>query len=496
MTELFSLKGVSKHTLIYGLGPIFQKSLGFLLLPVYTHYLTPADYGILELITIGIAIWIMIANQGMGTAFFKYYPWDDPEKETECVSTAFFHIFFTGIALAIVSLAALFFIDASVLRINGTNLKSLLVIAVWSGFFQIVVIVPFQKLRAQMRSKKYVVVSTLGFAVNLLINILLIVVFHMGLLGLLLGNMIASALVAAMLGFSIRKVLHIRKFSVQLMKKMIKYGYPLIPGGFSYFFLSIMDRIFIQSMCSASDLGLYSLGARIANIVGIVFIGPFLLVWPSLYFRWYKTEEGGKALGRVGRLFFGCLCLGALLLSLGAPAVIRGITGSQFWSAYQYVPPLLISQVGWGYFNLKNIGFNLLNKTKFLPLTLISSTLLNAILNYVFILRMGAMGAALATAVSYIFLCIFSDAWARRYYRLRMHDGRVAIGFAGFLGFTYVFYELGFTQVPVVRSMIAAAVFGIIGIAFYAFTTLRRDELKRLMMMIYQVFKRIGVSFL
>lgn len=495
MAESFSIKGVSKHTIIYGLGPIFQKSLGFLLLPVYTHYLTPADYGILELITIGITLWIMLANQGMGTAFFRYYPWDEPEKEPECVSSAYFYIITTGAALVALSFVLLYSIDSSLLRINGTNVRTLAHIAIWSAFFQIVVIVPYQKLRARMRSKTYVIVTTLGFAVNLLLNILFIAVFQLGLVGLLMGNMIAALLVALALTFSIRDDLKIRLFSTKLIKKMVKYGFPLIPGGFSYFLLSITDRLFIQSMCTTTDLGLYSLGDRIANILGVALVGPFLLVWPSIYFKWHKTKEGGVALGRVGRLFYGCLCLGALLLSVTAPVVIRTITGSQFWSAYQYVPLLLISQLGWGYFNLKNIGFNILNKTKYLPITLVAATALNIVLNYAFILKMGAMGAALATAISYLFLCILTDAWARRYYRLKLHDGRVILGLIGFLGLTYAFYELGFAQLTVINGALAAAAFTLFGGLFFSVTSLRSDEAVKVFDTLKNMVKRIGISF-
>ena len=86
---LDEIKKLTKHTSIYSLGNILSKAVGFFLIPFYTHYLTPADYGTLELLDLSTALVGLLLNMWMNASVVRYYyEYDDEKNRNEVVSTA------------------------------------------------------------------------------------------------------------------------------------------------------------------------------------------------------------------------------------------------------------------------------------------------------------------------------------------------------------------------------------------------------------------------
>ena len=84
---LSELKKLSKHTLIYGTGILLGKAIGFFLIPLYTHYLTPRDYGILELLDLTGYIMGEFFGMGLSESILRYYPYYSEEKDKKAVDT-------------------------------------------------------------------------------------------------------------------------------------------------------------------------------------------------------------------------------------------------------------------------------------------------------------------------------------------------------------------------------------------------------------------------
>jgi O-antigen/teichoic acid export membrane protein len=83
------VKNLTKHSLIYGLSGILSRSIGFLLIPLYTHYLTPADYGTLELLDLTSYIIGMLAAMGISNSVMRfYYEFSEQEMKDQVISVA------------------------------------------------------------------------------------------------------------------------------------------------------------------------------------------------------------------------------------------------------------------------------------------------------------------------------------------------------------------------------------------------------------------------
>src|ERR1035438_4662389 len=93
-----------RHSLVYGLGSVAVKGLGFLMVPFYTHYLKPADYGILEILDLSISLLGMVLNMGITAALLRSYAAAaSPEQKRKVVSTAFLFVAATGVITFLLS---------------------------------------------------------------------------------------------------------------------------------------------------------------------------------------------------------------------------------------------------------------------------------------------------------------------------------------------------------------------------------------------------------
>lgn len=162
------LKQIGKHTAIFSFAGMFSKGIGFLLLPLYTRYLSPVDYGILELLALTLQISILLSVQGIPPAFFQRYTFkfkDDEALRKKALSTACFYIIVT-----VGACCGIFYIFAE--NINSIlfepdNYSGLLRIIAVTCFLQCITFVPNALLRAQLKSVQISIVGLIQLISNI-----------------------------------------------------------------------------------------------------------------------------------------------------------------------------------------------------------------------------------------------------------------------------------------------------------------------------------------
>src|SRR5687768_10166517 len=83
------LKSILKHGSIYGISRILSRAVGFLMIPVYTRFLDPEGYGILELLDLTLSVMGLVIANGINSSIFKfYYKHEDDRSRRAVVSTA------------------------------------------------------------------------------------------------------------------------------------------------------------------------------------------------------------------------------------------------------------------------------------------------------------------------------------------------------------------------------------------------------------------------
>jgi O-antigen/teichoic acid export membrane protein len=418
------MKSVAKHFLVYGLGNILTRIVGFILIPVYTHYLTTSEYGTLELLELTTYIAGMFLALGISQSLMRfYYDSEDPQRRREVVSTALFSIW--GISLFAVVWFLVFSPQVSLFVFKKSDNAGLFRIIFWTLMFSLASEIPLSFIRTQQKSVFYTIISLCRLIVSLGLNITFIVGLGWGVRGIVLSGLISNGIASLYLSFYTIRQVGI-SFSGRRLKEMITYGLPYIPGGVGMFVLNFVDRFFLQRFTSLSEVGIYSLGYKFGMIINPLVTDPFFSIWRPKMFELAKREDAKD----IYSIMFTYFLFLEIFLGLGISVLIRDvlriISGPEYQSAYKVVPLILLSYILWGgYFHVQ-VGILLEKKTQHIAYIVAISALSNLLLNFLLIPRYGIWGAALATLTSFGIMFILNYIISNRIYYVKYQFGRVA----------------------------------------------------------------------
>lgn len=417
------IKSVGKHFLLYGLGNILNRIVSFILIPVYTHYLTTGEYGTLELLELTTYIAGMFLALGISQSVMRfYYDSEEPKKRREVVSTALLSIW--AISLGGIGWFILFSPGISSLVFKTVSNAGLFRLIFLTMAFSLANEIPLSFIRAQQKSLLFTAISVSRLTLSLGLNILFIVGFGWGIRGIILSGVINQGIASIFLSAYTLKQTGI-SFSWVSLKEMMNYGLPYIPGGLGMFVLNFADRFFLQRFTSLSEVGIYSLGYKFGMVINPLVTDPFFSIWRPKMFEFAKREDA-KDIYSVMLTYFLFL---EIFLALGISVLIKDvlviISSPEYRSAYKVVPLILLSYILWGgYFHMQ-VGILLEKKTKNIAYIVIISALSNLLLNYLLIRWIGMWGAALATLTSFGIMFLLNYVISSRIYYVRYEFGRI-----------------------------------------------------------------------
>ena len=422
------VKNLLKHSSIYGSANLLQKGIGFIMIPLYTHYLSPADYGVLELMDLTINVITMLIGMGLGSAIIRFYHhYESPGDKIEVFTTAF--IFMAVVCLFAVGISELFAKPIASIVLGKSEFYRYFQIIFISMGLQTLASVPESLLLAKKQPLIFSAISIGTLISYLTFNILFLVAFKMGVTGILLSMLITKILNnSALLFFTFRRTR--LKFSLEKLEDMVNFGLPLVPAGIGMFIMHFSDRFFIQKLCSLNDLGLYSLGYKFGMIISVLVTAPIFRIWNTQRFEIAKTDNGKQVLGRIFTYFSAVVIFTGLGISVLIKEVIFVMAAPGFQEATTFVPLIALGYILYGVAGYFTLGMMIINRTKYIAYVQLSSAGISILLNMFFISRYGVMGAALSTVISFLFLALFSLVISQKLYPVPLEYGRVAILFA------------------------------------------------------------------
>jgi O-antigen/teichoic acid export membrane protein len=254
------LKKTVGHAGVYTIGVLLSRLVSFVMLPVYTNFLSPSDYGVLELLEMTVIAVSIFAGLGIHNGLFKYYYECDNERDRmDLVSTAFLLVIgFYGMFCAIGVFSSSYL---SSLVIGGSSYVSLFKLSFVNLFLQFLIFVPLAYVRAQQKSVLFVVVNTVQMVLQVSLNIIFVVYQKMGVPGILLSTLITYVVVG--LWMSIYAFTRVGfRFSAERASHLIRFGAPFVLSGVGAFIMTFSDRLFIKHYWTISDVGIYSLAYK------------------------------------------------------------------------------------------------------------------------------------------------------------------------------------------------------------------------------------------
>ncbi len=423
------LKRLVKHSGIYGVGVLLSKCVGFLMIPVYTRFLAPADYGLLELLDLITFFAGIFAAMGIHSAVFRFYSaYEKEEDKREVISTALLYYCGASVALMAVMMAAAGPIAQVVLGSSAhAHLVRLVSITL---LFSNLAEVPQAYWRVRERTVLFSVVGLLRAVVGAGLLALALAGLKWGVLGALYANLATSVLFGtAMFAATLRQV-PLRVVGDKL-RAMLAYGAPLIVQSIGSFVLVFSDRFFLRHFSDLDQVGVYSLGYKLASIVSIVVSGPFAFVWQWQQFELAKREDGKQIQAKIQTYQVVVSLLLGLGVALFARDALRIIAPASYWGAAAVVPLIVLSYVLNDIRTVVLSGVLVQKVTHYLAWIAAVVALANLALNYVLIPGWLAMGAAVATVLSYALSLVLCYVAAQRVYHVDYEYGRNALALGG-----------------------------------------------------------------
>jgi O-antigen/teichoic acid export membrane protein len=439
------LHNIVKHSSVYSLGNVLSKSIAFLLIPLYTRYLTPSDYGDLEILSITGQLLMIFCGMGLGTGLIRAYllqAADDNERRIAATSAHAFilisSILFYGLLILGVS---------QISRIAFGEIRHLLgfIVLFVTGAVQCNTIIPMQIYRAELKSVRYTLISLLQFSVILGSSIYFVVVREMNVLGILYANLLGAIVLLAGNLSMIRRYF-LPKLSFALLKKMLRFGLPFVPAALALWLIASLDRYFLVHWADAHELGLYSMGFRFATILELIFREPFDTNWPSIYFPLAKQSGSQREFAKIFSYYLMTGLFLCLVLSVFARPAIQLMTTPAFYEAEKVVPLLALAILFRGLSSNLGVGIGISGKSEFDALAVAATAVCNAALNFLLIPDYGMMGAAMATALSFFGMAVISYLISQRLFPIAYETARISKAIAAFVLPLAVFYSVNFSK--------------------------------------------------
>jgi len=394
------IKALFKESGIYAIPTLLVSLAGFFMLPVYTRVLTPADYGLLETVTRITDIFGLLLGAGIADALVRFYSESEnqAQKSNIVVTAVSLLILFTlagGLLFAVLSRPlAQFFLDSGDHR--------LLLISFASVAVGLLLRISLTVYRCDSRAWLFAGVSIGMLVTQIAFNVIALFVFKLGVSGIILSTLLATALWSAV---TIVPIYYKKRGAAnrEWSAKLLSYGYPLVFAALAQFVLNFSDRFFLVRNSGMDALGIYSIAYRMGMLVTVVFSIVGQSWWPAV-FRMAKETDAVEKLRRgnaVMTLLSAAACVGVILF---AKPLLDLMTTPEFRPACHLVPPLAAA---YWIFCLVNgplsVALKIRNRTGIFAVINVISALFCLVLSFILIPKYGVWGAAYVTLLSFGF---------------------------------------------------------------------------------------------
>lgn len=407
----------------YTAASIFSKLIAVALLPLYTRYLTPADYGAAEVMFAAVVSASIVVRLGLIEALLRFYYKDD-EDPARVASTSFAAVFWVSTAAALIALPFAGPISEALLGGSGHAAPDLARISI-GGLW---VLTMFEFLltlfRLEERARAYFVTTMLSVLAAIGLTVVLVVGQGEGAKGLLLGSYASGA--AFVLGLI---WVHRRRLSLwidrALLRRLMRFGLPTMPAEASLYLLNFVDRIIIVRTLGLPAAGLYSLAVKFAQGVNVLVRG-FQLAWPPLAYSIRDDGQARRVYATVVTWFAAAMAFVVAGMWLLSRWIVRALAASKFFDAYEPIGLLALAAALYALYMVLVVILGRTGRTEFNFPATGAALAVNVGLNLALVPPLGIVGAGLALVASYLVVLALMYGFTQRLFPVPYEWGRLA----------------------------------------------------------------------
>jgi len=447
-----------KHSAVYGFGQVLRRLSSFLLLPVYTNYLRPSDYGIIAILDFVTTIFAIMIGAGMVNAVTRYS--FDAKDEIERNRVWWTGLSFIAVASTVVLVPAMMFRDglaAITLGDSGPQGAFYLALALPTIWFNIMQAIPDAYLRFRKWSSLSVAVNLFRLILNISLNVTFLVVWELGVTGILAGNLIAVACTAFVQFFIFRRHVQGYAFDSPLLRLLLRFGMPLIITTLLSLIMHQADRYILRLFVGMDQVGIYSLAYTIGQGVFTLCLLPFSMIWGVVIYEIAKRPDAKLVYVQVFEYFIYGLGLVMLGVSLFSQHILTLMVDPAYFPAASIVPIICLAYLFYSMHDHFRVPVMLEKRTVALVPVYVAGAAINVGGNFLLIPLLGTSGAAwvsVFTFASFAFLGLWRY---RKIDRFEYPFVKCGLALSGMIG-SYMLYQWLVQDVSNASSAVALAI--------------------------------------
>lgn len=441
-----------KNTLILLIGKFCTQFISFLLLPIFTRYLLSSDYGYVDLLQTYISLFAPVIILRIDSAVFRFLIDERKEKEKSKVTIT------NSIIISILS--SIFIIMIYIVINNIINIKyfELLCVNIIVLIFSSVIL---QIARGLGNNLDYSIASIITGITNLIVNSLLIVKFNFDASSIFIASIFSNLICVVFLFYKLKinKMFSIKSTNKSKLFKMLKYSFPMIPNSLSWWIINVSDRSIISIFLGVSFNGIYTISCKFSNILNNIF-SIFNMSWTETASLHIDDEDKNEFFSEmINKIFILFACVGLFVIAV-IPLFYDFLIGKEYLTSYDYIPILIFS----GNLNVLSWLFGGIyiakKETKVVAKTTIYSAIINIIIHFVLIKKMGLFAACFSTLFSYLILVIYRYFDVKKYVLINLKLNKYIIIMAAYI-IMFINYYIQ-NKLFLIIGLIATIMFSII----------------------------------
>jgi len=397
-----SIQKVLVNSGIYGISNILIKGINFLLLPLYTVYLTTQDYGILSVVNSYTYLFTIIFTFGLSRSTVRFYfiYRKNPDDVKKLWGTIITFIYTSAFFLGVIFILFKSFLITPFIK--NIDFFPYIFLGMLTVFLNPAFAVYQSTLPARHKAVKYGIQNISRSAIRISITILLVVIIELGVVGVLLSQAITAFFFLIYTFFAFRSEITLG-FNNKMLKETLRYSVPLIPISLANWFYTTIDIVFLNNLRSTASAGIYNIGFQLGGILLLIIDSVHSAFKPFFYESMEEGESGKIKIINYAEAFVIFYAFAALSISFWGKDLLQLMVTKDFREGWIVIPFISFSFVfsGIQYFFYYPVEYSL-KGAKYLNIPTFLSAGVNIVLNYLLIPIFGIIGAALTTLIAHI----------------------------------------------------------------------------------------------
>ena len=403
----------------YTAASILSKVIAVALLPLYTRYLTTADYGAAEVMFAAVVSISIVVRLGLIEAVLRFYYRDDENPERVVAST-FAGLFWFATIGALIALPFAEPLSEFLLEEPAADLARISIGGLWVLTMYEFMLTLF---RLEERARAFFITTVLNVLASIGLTVVLVVGEGEGARGLLIGSYATGA--AFVFGLI---VLQFRRLSLRfdraLLRRLLRFGLPTMPAEVSLYLLNFVDRLIIVRSLGLAEAGLYSLAVKFAQGVNVLVRG-FQLAWPPLAYSIRDDDEARRTYATVVTLFVAACSFVVTGMWIFSRWIARALAAPEFFDSYEAVGLISTAVTLYALYLVLVVILGRTGRTEFNFPAAIGGLIVNVALNLILVPPLGIVGAGLALVASYLVVLALMYGLTQRLFPVPYEWGRL-----------------------------------------------------------------------